>query len=202
MPSALSYTVFCMHSMPSQGSAKQDWRKWARSTRKATPDVSDDIIQHLAQWIYDQDIQHVLTYKAFGSEISLERLPKLLPDVRFYVPKAETEPEPHMTIHPWETATLRHALGMLQPPPGTPEEDPEVLQLVLIPGLAFDHQGYRLGYGMGHYDRFLSGLSRDCKLVGVTSDALLVKKLPHEQHDLPVQWIVTEYGLTETNSGF
>ncbi|NLG14647.1 MAG: 5-formyltetrahydrofolate cyclo-ligase [Lentisphaerae bacterium] len=60
----------------------------------------------------------------------------------------------------------------------------------LVPGLGFDRFGHRLGRGGGYYDRLL-GFHRGVR-VGVCYDCQLFASLPHESHDLPVDWVVTE----------
>jgi 5-formyltetrahydrofolate cyclo-ligase len=89
---------------------------------------------------------------------------------------------------------IRHPYGMLEPEPNLPLVPVEHIQLALVPGLAFDRQGWRLGYGGGFFDRFLAGFAHGVSL-GVTYHALLFDLLPHHQHDIPVQYLVTEEGL-------
>jgi len=69
---------------------------------------------------------------------------------------------------------------------------PEVVDLVIVPGLAFDREGYRIGYGGGYYDRFLRQARNDALLVGICFGAQVVDAVPHGSADLPVRWIATE----------
>ena len=69
--------------------------------------------------------------------------------------------------------------------------------LCVVPALAFDKSGYRLGYGKGYYDRFLStfeGIS-----VGVTFEKFVLDTLPRGEFDLPVDLIITEGGVMIPN---
>ncbi len=68
--------------------------------------------------------------------------------------------------------------------------DPDPIQLVLVPLLAFDRKGYRLGYGKGYYDIFLSGLDKDVIKVGL-SFFPPEEKLPIEDHDVPLNFCIT-----------
>ncbi|CAN5841475.1 5-formyltetrahydrofolate cyclo-ligase [soil metagenome] len=81
--------------------------------------------------------------------------------------------------------------GLWEPDPARddPIESP-ALDLVLVPGLAFDRRGWRVGFGAGLYDRFLSGVS--APRVALAFSLQLVDSLPVEPHDEPVDWIVTE----------
>ncbi len=65
------------------------------------------------------------------------------------------------------------------------------LAVVLVPGLAFDASGGRLGRGAGFYDRFLASLSDRCLTVGVCFAAQMIDAVPHEAHDVSVQRVVT-----------
>jgi 5-formyltetrahydrofolate cyclo-ligase len=85
------------------------------------------------------------------------------------------------------------AWGILAPLGGAAVVRPDVL---LVPLLAFDAQGYRLGYGGGFYDRSLAALRRDGRVtaVGVAFAAQEVGALPRAPHDEPLDWILTESG--------
>jgi 5-formyltetrahydrofolate cyclo-ligase len=66
------------------------------------------------------------------------------------------------------------------------------LDAVVVPGLAFDRQGNRLGQGGGHFDRFLSGLPADRPVIGVAFDFQVVERVPAKPpQDCRVQWVVT-----------
>ncbi len=65
------------------------------------------------------------------------------------------------------------------------------IDLIVLPGVAFDDNGIRLGYGLGCYDRALSEGGRSV-LVGLAYDFQVVAALPQEEHDVPVDFIVTE----------
>ena len=72
-----------------------------------------------------------------------------------------------------------------------PEVDPDVL---LVPLLAFDRAGYRLGYGAGFYDRTLERLRRSKRVyaVGIGFAGQEVDGVPRDQYDQPLDWLVTE----------
>lgn len=67
---------------------------------------------------------------------------------------------------------------------------PSELDAVVVPGLAFDRKGYRLGRGKGYYDRFLSNLSPAAVSVGLAYDFQLLDHIPVEAHDLPVNNVI------------
>lgn len=69
----------------------------------------------------------------------------------------------------------------------------EELGFIIVPGLVFDHRGYRLGYGKGYYDRFLSRLSgRKIPSAGLAFDFQVVEELPVSPRDFPLDLIITE----------
>lgn len=86
-------------------------------------------------------------------------------------------------------------------PFGIPEPDAlypskwEELDLVLVPGLAFDKAGNRLGYGMGYYDQALPRLRKNCLTVGVTYSFQIINQVPNTPSDVPVQALLTEKGF-------
>ena len=72
--------------------------------------------------------------------------------------------------------------------------NPQLVDLILVPGLAFTLQGTRLGQGKGYYDRFLSHLP-SATLLGVCWQAHLLETLPEETHDVRMHGILTEEQL-------
>jgi 5-formyltetrahydrofolate cyclo-ligase len=99
--------------------------------------------------------------------------------------------EGRMVFHAYDPHNLiLHYYGMAEPAPHLPQVLPSEIQLVLVPGLAFDRSGWRLGYGGGYFDRFLKdfgGVS-----AGVVFQTLLLEALPHGEYDIPMQWLVSE----------
>jgi len=72
---------------------------------------------------------------------------------------------------------------------------PSSIRAVLVPGLAFDRQGHRLGRGAGVYDRFLGALPASAWRIGLVTAARLVDALPTDGHDIAMHAIVTEDGV-------
>lgn len=72
---------------------------------------------------------------------------------------------------------------------------PDVVDLVLVPGVAFDEKGYRVGYGGGYYDRFFSSLKEDVIKIGLCYDLQILPQVPRASYDIPVDLIITEKRL-------
>ena len=83
--------------------------------------------------------------------------------------------------------------GIAEPLPDKPVLEPDV---VLVPLLAFDSQGYRLGYGGGFYDRTLARLRavKPVVAVGIAYDELKVDAVPHQSYDERLDWVLTPSG--------
>lgn len=69
---------------------------------------------------------------------------------------------------------------------------PELVDLVLVPGLAFDRSGYRVGYGGGYYDRFFASLEKKVPKVALCFDLQILPQVPKDDFDVPVDYIITE----------
>ena len=83
--------------------------------------------------------------------------------------------------------------GVREPVGGAPAPPPD---LILVPGLAFDRRGGRLGRGGGMYDRFLAGVTAaGVPTIGVGFACQLVPEVPRERHDVPLDAVVTEAGF-------
>jgi 5,10-methenyltetrahydrofolate synthetase len=123
------------------------------------------------------------------------------PDLRsikgpeLYVTRTPDDGGP-LTVHRLGETLERHRLGFDQPIASEPEVDPSVIDIALVPGLAFDRHGHRLGRGSGYFDRLLPKLAEGGLRVGVAPQAVVVDRLPTEPHDATVTHLATEGGIT------
>ena len=93
-------------------------------------------------------------------------------------------------------ATLKkNALNSMEPLGETPEVTPDI---VLVPLVAFDKFGHRLGYGHGYYDRALAFLrgEKAIRAIGLAFEAQEVSQIPHEPHDETLDAVLTEKGVS------
>lgn len=102
-----------------------------------------------------------------------------------------------LVFHHWhqDDELVRHRFGMAEPHPGTEIAVPDV---VLVPLLAFDSHGHRLGYGGGFYDRTLVALRKQKNVVaiGIAYAGQQIAVVPHDAHDQRLDSVLTENGLT------
>lgn len=136
----------------------------------------------------------IAIYLAKGDELDLDDFIQWLlgHDVNVAAPVYNKEEEPHFaafeSLHNLETGVLE----LRMPPAGAAKIPDHALDAVLFPGLAFDRQGGRLGYGGGWYDKVAANLREDAWLIGIGFDCQLVEEVPGEAHDVRVDLIVTE----------
>jgi 5-formyltetrahydrofolate cyclo-ligase len=91
----------------------------------------------------------------------------------------------------WGEGLVETRYGILEPKPGTNPVDLARLDLVVVPGLAFDAAGGRLGKGGGFYDRFLAQPGLRAAKVGVGLDVQVVESAPREAWDVPLDALIT-----------
>jgi 5-formyltetrahydrofolate cyclo-ligase len=111
---------------------------------------------------------------------------------RVLCPRAERAPR---RLEHYEIRSLddleRTALGLSEPDPvRATRADPAEAGVVIVPGIAFDRAGWRIGYGAGFYDRFLA--TCEAATVGLAYSFQVRDALPHEAHDVAVDVVVTE----------
>lgn len=69
---------------------------------------------------------------------------------------------------------------------------PEEIEVVIVPGVAFDRCGGRIGFGKGFYDNFLKGMSNKAHTIGISHQFQIVDKLPVNESDIPIDIIISE----------
>ncbi len=131
-----------------------------------------------------------MSYLAFGTELDLSSLS----GKHFYTTR--TREDGTLSVHALSGGLERHPYGFYQPRAESPVVEMEQLELLLIPGLAFDRSGTRLGYGRGFYDRLLEQV-QGVPVVGVAPSALVVPALPAEPHDVKMTHLLSETGVVK-----
>jgi 5-formyltetrahydrofolate cyclo-ligase len=182
--------------MPSAEASKEEWRSWARQRRSdidfAT--VSEGVNHGLAEWSVLAEGSKVLAFLPLADEVDLRPLFDSRSDCEFLATRTPDRGG-RLTIHRLEDPLEVHRLGFLQPHRTASEVAPADVDVVLLPGLAFDLWGTRLGRGAGYFDQLLVRARPDAALVGVTPGELVVDRLPGEPHDVPVRYLATEEGV-------
>ena len=137
-------------------------------------------------------------YCALAGEVPTERIRRvyLAAGVRLYYPRVTGNGTlafyPHREGDVWETGPY----GIPEPSiPAGVEPRMSAWDIVVVPGLAFDRRGNRLGHGFGYYDRFLGGLPEGVPRVGLAWAGQLVPGVPVDAWDVPVHALVTEEGV-------
>ncbi|MEO7672473.1 MAG: 5-formyltetrahydrofolate cyclo-ligase [Pyrinomonadaceae bacterium] len=91
-----------------------------------------------------------------------------LPDITIAIPRVNFETgEMDCAIYRADTELVENAWGIREPAVGNCIE-PETIDMILVPGVAFDRTGHRVGYGKGFYDRFLKLCREDCAMIGLS----------------------------------
>jgi|DEB0MinimDraft_10_1074344.scaffolds.fasta_scaffold00551_11 5-formyltetrahydrofolate cyclo-ligase len=132
----------------------------------------------------------LLLYAALPGEPDLDALlgdPP--PGARVLLPRVEGDRIVAVPHRPG-TPLAPGALGVREPTGAAVALD--VLDAVVLPGVAFDATGWRLGRGGGHYDRLLAAVAGRAVAVGVTHEDAVLPTVPREPHDRPVDVLVTD----------
>ena len=132
----------------------------------------------------------IAAYLGMPSEVDLSPLADRLPGWRWVLPRVETDRL--LTFRHYETPRERHEFGMEQPQAVGPVVPVAEIDLFLVPGVAFDPSGGRLGRGGGFYDRVLAGRRSDAVAIGVTTESRIVSEVPVADHDVRVGWLASE----------
>ncbi len=129
----------------------------------------------------------VASYVSFGSEVDTGGInSSLSADGRLVVPRVRGLELDFVPVDGTTEFTISD-LGVSEPT--GPPVDLATIDVILVPGVAFDREGIRLGYGGGFYDRLLAELDRPT--LGLCFADLHVDELPREPHDQPVDVVVT-----------
>lgn len=189
--------------------AREDARRLRRELRRRRAALSDArlaehnraISGHLLKWLERWQPRCIGAYRGLRGEVDLTALTCALArrGTRIALPVMDTRRDGRMHFHEWhpEDRLCHNGFGIAEPCPGAPRVWRREMQVVLMPLVAFDRHGNRMGMGAGYYDRYFArrrfGIHRP-RLIGVAHGLQQVEALPVQPWDVPLDAVVTETG--------
>lgn len=175
----------------------------ARSAQENKDELSRQAVGRLKDLREYRSAKTVMWYIDCRSELRTRWvLPaELASDKTTVVPYSTVDTDGRNQLGLWRLEAMdevvRGKWGILEPPPERWDEpskivSPKDLDLVIVPGVAFCRYGHRLGNGQGYYDRLLSAVREDCRLVALCFECQLFDDLTTEFHDVAMDFVVTE----------
>lgn len=141
-----------------------------------------------------QPVKVIGAYFAFGSEVKTDLIIEraIMLGKKIALPSVK---EDKITFYEFSSSKhlIRRRFGIMEP---VPYKRVSKIDLLVVPGIAFDKKGYRLGYGKGYYDRLLSG--KRTFSIGLAYSFQLLENLPHDRYDKRLNAIASEDGICYT----
>lgn len=148
---------------------------------------------------YYKEAKNIFIYISYDTEINtIEIINKCLKEnKKIYVPRAELKTRVMDAVEIKSLDNLMESsYGILEPSVDEPHIDPNELDLIVVPGVAFDRSGGRVGYGAGFYDRYFKKIDEDnvrrITKLALAYDFQVLDKVPTDENDVPVNYIITE----------
>ena len=165
--------------------------------------ANEKIFENLINLIEIENADYILTFISFGSEPdTLKFAEYVLANGKKLAAAKCTSEKGVMNFHLIKSLDdlEKGSYGIPEPKNDIPflsdEEIDKNKVLCIVPGYSFSEKGYRLGYGGGYYDRFLSE-HKNIKTVGICFDEMISDEIPVEEYDVPVSLVVTDRKITE-----
>jgi 5-formyltetrahydrofolate cyclo-ligase len=172
-------------------------RKTLLNIRNNTSDrgnKSDLIVRKILQLQEITSAKEILLYYPTKNEVDISGLFQIFHKLgkSIYLPKVT---DFHIAKFTPETSLIKGYKGILEPEGLV--ENPEQIDICIIPGLGFDYLGNRIGHGGGWYDRIFK-IINFTEIIGVCFDSQVVTKIPTESHDKEVDIVITEKKIINT----
>ncbi|MGB3512273.1 MAG: 5-formyltetrahydrofolate cyclo-ligase [Microcoleaceae cyanobacterium] len=162
---------------------------------------SDRLCRHIQNFSLFQTAKTVLAYFSFRREPDLGLLFTNTGEKPIFSNKTWGFPrcvKKSLSWHIWQPgkSLQKGAYGILEPELNAPLLEPSEVDLILVPAVACDVNGYRLGYGGGFYDRMLSATEWGLKpTIGIVFEFAYLQNLPIDSWDKPLNGVCTENGV-------
>jgi len=150
--------------------------------------AAEEVFARLEQTAAFLMADKILMYHSLPDELATHSfLRKWCGRKHFFLPRVNGV---NLDILPYNETRLELGAFHIEEPTGEDCVDPCEIELIVVPAVAYDKAGNRLGRGKGFYDRLLS--SNKATKIGVGYDFQLVESIPVEEHDVPVDMVITQ----------
>jgi len=137
----------------------------------------------------------ILIYNSLPDELSTrEFIDRWHSQKRFFLPRVNGI---DLDILPYDRTRLHVGAFRIEEPTGNDIEDPESMELIIVPAVAYDRHGNRVGRGKGYYDRLLS--QTKALRIGVAYEFQLIDEIDTAPYDIPVDIVITESAIYRRN---
>jgi 5-formyltetrahydrofolate cyclo-ligase len=188
--------------MNADNNGKVKLRRLMTTIRKRIPEydrnISDTAIScSLERYIDKHQFHKVCTYISLPDEVDTRKIISWMigNDIQVIVPRILSGTDISLSRISGFQDLVLGKYNIYEPDQTCAQVNPGQIDLFVIPGIAYDRQGNRLGWGMGYYDRLLSNIA--VPIVGLAYDCQVISKLPHDKHDIMVSTIITAKEVIE-----
>ena len=154
---------------------------------------SELIIENLAPYL--KNAQNIMIFTDMKNEVRITKLIELYPEKNFFISKIVNSKNREMKINKYnENELVLHKFGYYE---SSSDDfyDEKILDIVIVPALAFDSSKNRIGFGGGYYDTFLNkvrGKNKNTLFIGVCYDFQMIEEVPIEGHDVTLDFVINE----------
>lgn len=150
--------------------------------------AADEVFEQLEQTAAFLLADRILMYHSLPDELSTHRfLDKWHGRKSFFLPRVNGV---NLEILPYDESRLELGAFHIEEPTGENTVSPDEIELVIVPAVAYDRAGNRLGRGKGFYDRLLSNTA--ATKVGIGYEFQIVDEIPAEPHDVKMDMVITQ----------
>ena len=174
--------------------------KRASMSLEEVKNLSDMINSYILEWDKYKESKAIMTYYSFRNEVLTDDVINKSFELNKTVvlPKSIKEGSQILPCIIKSLSELKEENYGIMEPPTDNLLDRDKLDIVFVPGLGFDKNGFRIGYGAGYYDRFLNGY-KGVK-VGICFELQVVEHAFNDEHDIAMDYIITEKGIIKVNN--
>ena len=172
---------------------KQILEKRSNLSLEEVDKKSELIIENLTPYL--KNAQNIMIFMDMKNEVRITKLIELYPEKNFFISKIVNSKNREMKINKYnENELVLHKFGYYE---SSSDDfyDEKILDIVIVPALAFDSSKNRIGFGGGYYDTFLNkvrGKNKNTLFIGVCYDFQMIEEVPIEGHDVTLDFVINE----------
>ena len=172
---------------------KQILEKRSSLSHEEVDKKSELIIENLAPYL--KNAQNIMIFMDMKNEVRITKLIELYPEKNFFISKIVNSKNREMKINKYnENELVLHKFGYYE---SSSDDfyDEKILDIVVVPALAFDSSKNRIGFGGGYYDTFLNKVrekNKNTLFIGVCYDFQMIEEVPIEGHDITLDLVINE----------